>query len=139
MCETCGLLISIHLLIVKWCFAKVPLATSFYTCPYNDLAISSTSENLIRGRGTCDNLGVCIYRSRTWIGPPPPMQRIYFMLLDKAVVRWGSLGSEEPPQTKKGPPKGPVECTKRSSRMYIKVHYNVPKGPLSAIKDTFQT
>ena len=27
----------------------------------------------------------------------------------------GSLGSEEPPQTKKGPPKGPLECTKRST------------------------
>ena len=31
----------------------------------------------------------------------------------------GSLGSEEPPQTKKGPP----ECTKMSTRMNKKVHY----------------
>ena len=42
----------------------------------------------------------------------------------KAVARGGggSLGSEEPPQSVKGPPKGPLECTKRSTRMHKKVH-----------------
>ena len=38
----------------------------------------------------------------------------------------GSLGSEEPPQTKKGPP----ECTKRSTRMNKKVHQNEQNDPL---------
>ena len=36
----------------------------------------------------------------------------------KAVARGGSLGFEEPPpppQSEKGPPKGPLECTKRST------------------------
>ena len=36
------------------------------------------------------------------------------------------MGSEEPPppmQTKKGTPKGPLKCTKRSTGMHKKVHY----------------
>ena len=37
-------------------------------------------------------------------------------LIIKAVAREGSPGSEEPPQTKKCPPKGPLEWTKRSTR-----------------------
>ena len=41
----------------------------------------------------------------------------------KAVASGGSLGSEEPPPDKKGPPKGPLECMKRSTRMYKEVHY----------------
>ena len=44
------------------------------------------------------------------------------MFVSKAVARGGSPGSEEPPQTKKSPLKGPLECTKRSTRMYEKVH-----------------
>ena len=35
-----------------------------------------------------------------------------------------------PPQSEKGPPKGPLECTKRSTRLHKKVHLNVQKGPL---------
>ena len=34
----------------------------------------------------------------------------------KAVARTGSLGSKETPQTKKGPPKGPLECKKRFTK-----------------------
>ena len=44
--------------------------------------------------------------------------RVYVALPEykaKAVARGGSLGSEEPPQAKIGPPKGPLECTKRST------------------------
>ena len=50
--------------------------------------------------------------------------------ISKALARGGSLGSEEPPQSEKGPPKGPLECTKRSTRLHKKVHLNVQKGPL---------
>ena len=45
-----------------------------------------------------------------------------FYHADKAVARGGSLGSEEPPPPEKGPPKGPLECTKRSARLHKKVH-----------------
>ena len=36
-------------------------------------------------------------------------------------VLW-ALKNPPPPQSEKGPPKGPLECTKRSTRMYKKVH-----------------
>ena len=37
------------------------------------------------------------------------------------VARGGSMGSEEPPpQSEKGPLKGPLECTKRSTRLHKK-------------------
>ena len=39
----------------------------------------------------------------------------------KTVARGGSLGSEEPPKSGKGP----LECTKRSTRLHKKVHYRL--------------
>ena len=45
----------------------------------------------------------------------PHISGLYRGVSSKAVARGGFLGSEEPPQTKKGPPKGPLECTKRST------------------------
>ena len=39
-----------------------------------------------------------------------------------AVARGVLWALKNPPQSEKGPPKGPLECTKRSTRMYKKVH-----------------
>ena len=61
--------------------------------------------------------------------------QIYDHTTVKAIPRGGFLGYEEFPQTEKCPPKGLLECTKRSTRMHKKVHWNVRKGPICLIKD----
>ena len=43
------------------------------------------------------------------------------LLYSQGRSQGGSLGSEEPPQSEKGPPKGLLECTKRSTRLHKRV------------------
>ena len=75
-----------------------------------------------RGRGLqlrVSWLGVLIFRGSTF--------KDSLSVNCQSRSQGGSLGSEEPPppppQSENGPPKGPLECTKRSTRLHEKVHY----------------